>query len=85
MISGYDTVLITAGPAGGPVGRFLRRWSSDRWPAMRVSLDDSPFLPLAEQTAPHPTAPKSSSPQTTKWSPHGTKRDITCLRRATAP
>lgn len=54
MITGHDTVLIAADPAGGPVGRFLRRWSSDPWPAMRVSIDDSPFLPFAEHAAPPP-------------------------------
>jgi hypothetical protein len=46
MITGYDTVLISSGPAAGSIEEFFRRWSQ-RWPSMLLAIEgvaESRFL-----------------------------------------
>ena len=46
MITGFDTVVVTAGRPGPAIGRFLTEWGS-QWPDMQVSAGDPaepPFI-----------------------------------------
>lgn len=46
MITGFDSVVVTAGLPGPAIGRFLTQWGL-QWPDMRVSTGDpaeSPFV-----------------------------------------
>ncbi|ONI88628.1 hypothetical protein ALI144C_06240 [Actinosynnema sp. ALI-1.44] len=45
MITGVDTVLLTAGRAGPAIGRFLEQWGRV-WPDMRISAGDPAQTPF---------------------------------------
>ncbi|KAB2347844.1 hypothetical protein [Actinomadura rudentiformis] len=43
MITGYDSVLLSTSPPGNAVATFVRGLSQ-RWPALRIALDESEFV-----------------------------------------
>lgn len=50
MITGADTVVVTATPAAAAIHRMLRRWQS-AWPQLRVDLNGDGFAPWSEDRA----------------------------------
>ncbi|MBE1461548.1 hypothetical protein [Kibdelosporangium phytohabitans] len=58
MITGVDTVLLTAGRVGPAIGRFLEHWGRV-WPDMRISAGDPAQPPFVAWRDTRPDIPEA--------------------------